>query len=95
MTKTITQVGKDIEPDAVGRKFEPYLTAGCVGTITAPVWCGLRVKVIKAATAETPGTGVKLVICAHGKGRRDLSAEHSMRITVGYGDPARGQAQEL
>ena len=48
-------MAKDIEPDAVSRKFEPYLTAGCVGTITAPLWCGLRVQVIKA-TAETPGT---------------------------------------
>ena len=28
-------------------------------------------------------------------GRRDLSAEHSMRITVGHGDPARGQARKL
>ena len=40
-------------------------------------------------------SGVKLVLCGHGKGRRDLSAEHSMRVTVGYGDPARGQAREL
>ena len=40
-------------------------------------------------------SGVKLVLCGHGKGRRDLSAEHYMRITVGYGDPARCQAREL
>ena len=40
-------------------------------------------------------SGVKLILCGHGKGRRDLSAEHSMRITVGYGDPARGQARKL
>ena len=40
-------------------------------------------------------SGVKLILCSHGKGRRDLSAEHSMRITVGYGDPARGQARKL
>ena len=38
-------------------------------------------------------SGVKLVLCCQGKGRRDLSAEHS--ITVGYGGPARGQAREL
>ena len=40
-------------------------------------------------------SGVKLILCGHGKGRRDLSAEHSMRVTVGYGDPARGQARKL
>ena len=39
--------------------------------------------------------GVKLALCGHGKCSRDLSAEHSMRITVGYGGPARGQAREL
>ena len=35
-------------------------------------------------TASAPGSAP-----GHGKGRRDLSAEHSimMRITVGYGDP--------
>ena len=33
--------------------------------------------------------------CPSRKGRRDLSAEHSMRITVDYGGPARGQAREL
>ena len=33
--------------------------------------------------------------CPSRKGRRDLSAEHSMRIIVGYGDPARGQARKL
>ena len=44
----------------------------------------------------TRGTGHEyLVLCGHGKGRRDLSAEHYMRITVGYGDPARCQAREL
>ena len=37
----------------------------------------------------------KTVANEKGKGRRDLSAEHSMRITVGYGDPAHGQAREL
>ena len=26
-------VGKDIELDSVGRQFEPYLTAGCVGAL--------------------------------------------------------------
>ena len=40
-------------------------------------------------------SGVKFVLCGHGKGRIDLSAEHSMRITVGYGGPACGQAREL
>ena len=40
-------------------------------------------------------SGVKLVLCGHGKGHRDLSAEHSMRITVGYSDPARYQARKL
>ena len=35
-------------------------------------------------------SGVKLILCGHGKGRRDLSAEHSMQITVGFGKPARG-----
>ena len=40
-------------------------------------------------------SGVKLILCGHGKGSRDLSAEHSMRITVGYGDQARGQVRKL
>ena len=50
-------------------------------------------------------SGGKLILCGHGKGRRDLSAEHSKgrsksaehstRITVGDGGPARGQAREL
>ena len=40
-------------------------------------------------------SGVKLILCGHGKGRRDLPAEYSMRITVGYGDPARGQVRKL
>ena len=33
-------------------------------------------------------SGVKFFLCGHGKCRRDLSAEHSMRISVGYGGPA-------
>ena len=40
-------------------------------------------------------SGVKLVLCCHRKGCRDLSAEHSMLITVGYSSQAHGQAQEL
>ena len=40
-------------------------------------------------------SGVKLILCRHGKGRRDPSAEYSMRITFGYGDPARGQVRKL
>ena len=40
-------------------------------------------------------SGVKLVLCGHGKGRKGLAAEHSMRITVGYGDPARGQERKV
>ena len=40
-------------------------------------------------TIFTPG--VKLFFCSHGKGRRDLSAEHSMRMSIYYGGPARGQ----
>ena len=40
-------------------------------------------------------SGVKLILCGNGKGRRDPSAEHSMRITVGYGDPARGHVRKL
>ena len=32
--------GKDIELDAVGRQFEPYLAAVCVCT-AAPLWCHL------------------------------------------------------
>ena len=40
-------------------------------------------------------SGVKLFLCGHGKGHRNLSAEHFMRISVGYGGPARGQAQKL
>ena len=35
-------VGKDIELDAVGRQFKPYLTAGCVCMLVAPLWCDLR-----------------------------------------------------
>ena len=47
-------VGKDIELDAVGRKFEPYLTAGCVYMPVAPLWsdlgcCSQAVVVFKAA----------------------------------------------
>ena len=40
---------------------------------------------------------LKLFLCGHVKGRRDLSPEHSMRImmSVGYGaGPARGQARK-
>ena len=40
-------------------------------------------------------SGVKLFLCCHGKGRRDLSAEHSMRMIVGYCGLARCQAQKL
>ena len=36
-------------------------------------------------------SGVKLFLCGHGKGRRDLSAEHSMQMSVGHGGPDRGQ----
>ena len=50
--------------------------------------CSLRERIMYRAS------GVKLVLCCHGKGRRDLSAEHSMQITVGYGSPARGQARD-
>ena len=47
-------VGKDILLDAVGRQFEPYLTARCVCMLEAPLWCDLgccsrTVVVIKAA----------------------------------------------
>ena len=38
---------------------------------------------------------VILFLCGHGKGRRDLSAEHSTRLSVGYGGPTRGQAQNF
>ena len=37
-------------------------------------------------------SGVKLFLCGHEKGRRDLSAKHFMRMSVGYGGPASGQA---
>ena len=40
-------------------------------------------------------SGVKLFIRIHGKGRRDLSAVHSMRMSVGNGGPARGQVRKL
>ena len=43
----------------------------------------------------TAVSGVEPFLCGHAKGRRDLSAEHSMRMSVGYGDPARGQARKL
>ena len=47
-------VGKDIELDAVSRHVEPYLTAGCVCMLVAPLWCDLgccyrTVVVMKAA----------------------------------------------
>ena len=47
-------VGLDIKLDAVGRQFEPYLDAGCVCMLLAPLWCDLgccsrTVVVIKAA----------------------------------------------
>ena len=47
-------VGKDIELNAVGRQFWPYLTAGCVCTLEAHLWCDLgccprTVVVMKAA----------------------------------------------
>ena len=35
-----SEVGNDIELDAVGRQFQPYLTAGGVCT-AGPLWCGL------------------------------------------------------
>ena len=35
----LANLAKDVELDAVGRQFEPYLTAGC--TTAAPLWCGL------------------------------------------------------
>ena len=50
---------------------------------------------ISRSGAAQPRSGVKLILCVHGKGRRDLSAEYSIRITVGYGDPARGQVRKL
>ena len=34
-------VGKDTQLDAVGRKFEPCLTAGSVCVLLAPLWCDL------------------------------------------------------
>ena len=34
-------VGQEIELDSVGRQFEPYLTAGCVCMLVAPLWCDL------------------------------------------------------
>ena len=35
--------GKDMDMDAVGRQFEPNLTAGCVFMLVAPssLWCDL------------------------------------------------------
>ena len=33
--------GKDIELDAVGRQFEPYLTTECVCMLVATLWCDL------------------------------------------------------
>ena len=40
--------------------------------------------------------GVKLVLCCHWKGHTDLSAEHSMPITIGYCCcPACGQVLKL
>ena len=48
---------KDKELDAVGRQFEPYLTAFCVCTLAAPLWCGLRccsrTNVVVKAAANT------------------------------------------
>ena len=35
-------VGKDIELDAVGSQFDPYLTAGYVCMVVVSLWCDLR-----------------------------------------------------
>ena len=40
-------------------------------------------------------SGVKLFLCHHGKGSRDLSEEHSMLISIGYSCPASGQVLKL
>ena len=34
-------VDEDIELDAVGSQFKPYLTAGCVCMLVVPLWCDL------------------------------------------------------
>ena len=64
-------VGKDIELDAVGRQFEPYLAAGCACMLAGPVWCDLRccfqaVVVIKAA-AKTRLLGAQGHGCHYGQ----------------------------
>ena len=61
----------------------------CNGLLWRPgPWPGAAAIIYRAS-------GVKLILCGHGKGRRDLPAEYSMRITVCYGDPARGQVRKL
>ena len=37
----LSLVGKDMKVGAVGRQFEPYLTAGSVCMLVALLWCDL------------------------------------------------------
>ena len=51
-------VGKDTELDAIGRPFEPYLTAGClVCMLVSALWrdlgCCSRTVVVLKATVKT------------------------------------------
>ena len=53
LIKMSSIVSKNIELDAVGSKFEAYLTAGCIWMRLAPLWCDLgccsrTVAIIKA-----------------------------------------------
>ena len=68
---------------------------GCKELLPACFVWGIMMWLSRWCDSDYRASGVKLVLCGHGKGRRDLSAEHSMRITDGYGGPARGQAREL
>ena len=49
--------------------------------------------VARGTSKQYTASGVKLFLCGHGKGSRDLSAEHAMRMSFSYGGPARGQAR--
>ena len=77
-------------PHAIWRTFRrPFRSPFC-RTCTLETYDFDRAGCIKCGAAPTVTTA------RHFRGRRDLvSAEHSMRTTVGYGDPARGQAREL
>ena len=63
-------VGQEIELDSVGRQFEPYLTAGCVCMLVAPLWCDLG-----KLRGETPALTILNFLRRIGVGCLDFAVE--------------------